>query len=206
MWLFRQKFHADGSLERYKARLVVNGKTQQVGIDCDETFIRRVKPTTIRTVLSIAVLKSWPIHQLDVKNAFLHGNLNETVYMHQPPGFVDKNAPHHVCKLLAETSWLRNLLLELHVPILRSTLVFCDNISAVYLSGNPVQHQRTKHVELDIHFVRDKVRIGEVRVLHVPSEYQYADIFTKGLPRYLFERFRSSMSVRAPTAPTTGVC
>ena len=99
MWLFRHKFNADGSLERYKARLVVNGKTQQVGIDCDETFSPVVKPTTIRTVLSLATSKSWPMHQLDVKNAFLHGNLNETVYMHQPPGFVDKSAPNYVCKL-----------------------------------------------------------------------------------------------------------
>ncbi|KAD7477345.1 hypothetical protein E3N88_00481 [Mikania micrantha] len=99
MWLFRHKFKADGSLERYKARLVVNGKSQIVGFDCDETFSPVVKPATIRTVLSIAVSCSWPIHQLDVKNAFLHGHLNETVYMHQPSGFVDPRSPTYVCKL-----------------------------------------------------------------------------------------------------------
>ncbi|XP_022014710.2 uncharacterized mitochondrial protein AtMg00810-like [Helianthus annuus] len=96
-----------------------------------------------------------------------------------------------VANAVAETSWLRNLLLELQVPVSRATIVYCDNISAVYLSDNPVQHQRTKHVELDIHFVREKVRL----VLHVPSFYQYADIFTKGLRRQLFESFRSSLTV-----------
>lgn len=109
-----------------------------------------------------------------------------------------------VANAVAETSWLRNLLLELHVHIRHATLVYCDNVSAVYLSGNPIQHQRTKHVELDIHFVREQVQIGTVRVLHVPSEFQYADIFTKGLPRQLFTRFRSSLSIRPPPAPTAG--
>nr|GFB48052.1 ribonuclease H-like domain-containing protein [Tanacetum cinerariifolium] len=74
--------------------------------------------------------------------------------------------------------------------------------SATYLSANPVQHQRTKHIEIYIHFVRDLVTAGQVRVLHVPSCYQYADIFTKGLPSALFEDFRSSLSVRLPPAPT----
>jgi len=99
MWLFKHKFKSDGNLERYKARLVVNGKSQTVGIDCDDTFSPVVKPATIRTVLSIAVSNSWAIHQLDVKNAFLHGDLKETVFMHQPPGFVDPQRPSHVCRL-----------------------------------------------------------------------------------------------------------
>uniref|UniRef100_A0A251T5P9 non-specific serine/threonine protein kinase n=1 Tax=Helianthus annuus TaxID=4232 RepID=A0A251T5P9_HELAN len=99
MWLFRHKFKSDGSLERYMARLVVNGKSQTVGIDCDDTFSPVVKPATIRTVLSLAVSRAWPIHQLDVKNAFLHGHLNETVYMHQPAGFTDKRYPNFVCRL-----------------------------------------------------------------------------------------------------------
>nr|GEY71259.1 NBS-containing resistance-like protein [Tanacetum cinerariifolium] len=87
-----------------------------------------------------------------------------------------------------------------------ATLVYCDNDSVVYLSSNPVQHTRTKHIEIDIHFVCDLVAGGQVPVLLVPSRYQYADIFTKGFPSALFEEFCSSLSVRCPPTLTTGEC
>ena len=96
---------------------------------------------------------------------------------------------------VAKASWLRQLLQELHAPLRRAMLVYCDNISAVYLSTNPVQDQRTKHVEIDLHFVREKVAIGQVRVLHVPTTSQFADIFTKGLPSAVFNEFRSSLNI-----------
>lgn len=461
-WIFRHKHNSDGSLARYKARWVVRGFNQEHGVDYDETFSPVVKPATIHTVLSIATSSSWAIHQLDVKNAFLHGNLTETVYCSQPAGFVNASFPNHVCKLnkslyglkqaprtwflrfttflhtlgfkqsksdsslfilhtptsaaylllyvddiiltassttllhtiishlqkefsmtdlghlehflgiqvrkttsglflsqdqyareildranmlncnssttpvdtkaklsatngkllsstqatefrsiagalqyltltrpdisyavqqiclfmhsprephlsllkrvlryvkgtshyglhlqrskstcitaysdadwagcpdtrrstsgycvfvgdnlvawsskrqstvsrssaeaeyrgvanaVAETCWLRQLLMELRRPPDRATLVYCDNISATYLSNNPVQHQRTKHVEIDLHFVRDRVSLGEIKVLHVPSRFQFADIFTKGLPSALFDEFRTSLQV-----------
>ncbi|GJY41182.1 ribonuclease H-like domain-containing protein, partial [Tanacetum coccineum] len=111
-----------------------------------------------------------------------------------------------VANVVAETAWIRNLLRELHTPLFTATLVYCNNVSAVYMSTNPVQHQRTKHIEIDIHFVRDMVALGEVRVLHVPSRYQYADIFTKGLATALFEEFHTSLSVRSPPAQTAGEC
>nr|XP_021861020.1 uncharacterized protein LOC110800042 [Spinacia oleracea] len=110
-----------------------------------------------------------------------------------------------VANVVSESCWIRNLLLELLCPVPKATLVYCDNISAIYLSGNQVQHQRTKHIEMDIHFVREKVARGQVRVRHVPSRYQIADIFTKGLPRVLFNDFRDSLSVRQPPATTVGV-
>nr|GFB25250.1 ribonuclease H-like domain-containing protein [Tanacetum cinerariifolium] len=361
IWLFKHKFHANGTLNRYKARLIANGSSQQQGIDVDDTFSPVVKPATIHTVLSLAVSRKWPIHQLDVKNAFLNGNLSEIVYIHQPPGFTDPQHPNHVCLLqrslyglkqvprawfqrfagyairagfyhshwdtslfnyqqgsqvaylliyvddiiltassatllqqivtslhqefdmtdlgalnyflgvsatrssaglflsqkkyacelleranmvncnplrtpvdtdsklgpegvaiclymhdprephfaalkrilryvrgdnllswsskrqhtisrsilkakyrgvanvVAETAWLRNLLRELHSPLSIAILVYCDNVSAVYLSANPVQHQRTKHIEINIHFICDMVQTGHIRVLHVPS-------------------------------------
>jgi hypothetical protein len=96
---------------------------------------------------------------------------------------------------VAEATWLRQLLLELQSPPSRCTLVYYDNISVVYLSNNPVQHQRTKHVEIDLHFVREKVAIGQVRVLHVSMTSQFADMFTKGLPSSVFEEFRSSLNI-----------
>ncbi|GKE25572.1 ribonuclease H-like domain-containing protein [Tanacetum coccineum] len=290
--LFRHKYLADGTLSRYKARLVANGSTQ---------------------------LEDWLIHQLDVKNAFLHGDLFETVYMHQPLGFQDYDHPDYVCLLhrsfyglkqaskawfhrfasyitrvgfhysrcdsslfiykqgtdtaylflyvvdivltassetllqqiissshqrkfateildragmvscnssrtpvntesklgddgdpynifsalkrvlryvrgtlnyglqlfsssttylvaYSDADWagcsttrrsalgycLRNFIRELHTPLSSATLVYCDNVSVMYLSSNPVQHQRTKHIEIDIHFVRDLVAAGQV--------------------------------------------
>ncbi|GAA0171004.1 transmembrane signal receptor [Lithospermum erythrorhizon] len=99
MWIFRHKEHSDGSFERHKARLVGDGKTQQIGIDCGETFSPVIKPATIGIVLSLALSKKWSIHQLDIKNVFLHGDLQETIYMHQTLGFRDPSNPYHVCLL-----------------------------------------------------------------------------------------------------------
>ncbi|GAA0173008.1 transmembrane signal receptor [Lithospermum erythrorhizon] len=86
-----------------------------------------------------------------------------------------------VANVVSESCWIRNLLLELHFPISTTTVVHCDNVSVVYVSGNPVQHQCTKHIEMDIHFVREKVSLGQ-----------------------LFGDFRSSLNVRPPPVSTTG--
>ncbi|KAL1308487.1 hypothetical protein AAHE18_17G109800 [Arachis hypogaea] len=407
LWIFVHKEKPDGSFERHKARLVGDGKTQQVGVDCGETFSPIVKPATIRTVLNLALSKAWPIYQLNIKNTFLHGELKEIIYMYQPLGYWDldrfdlvsprawykrfasyvhtlgfshstsdhslfiyhrgislaylllyvddiiltisldelyqsiitlfssefaKTGPvelfpghcnhssynkiidradmssckpsptsvdtkpklgattskhfedpslyrslvgelqyltftrldityvvvlwmlvfifiHLPCPLLFhilmllrdgcpdtrrlisdyciflatlshssaeveyrgvanvvfESCWLQNLLLELHCPIQKATLVYYDNVSSIYLVGNPVQHQRTKHIEMDIHFVQEKVARGQVRVLHVPLCYQIIDIFTKGFLLVLFEDFRDSLNIRRPPASTAGV-
>ncbi|GJX45488.1 ribonuclease H-like domain-containing protein [Tanacetum coccineum] len=262
MWLYKHKYNADGSLNRYKARLVANGRSQQ-GINYDETFSPVVKPATIRTVLRLVVSRQWPIHQLDTKYAtkileqahmlncnpcktsidtekklgpegspvtdptlyrslagslqyltFTRPNLSYVVqqlclYMHDPrephlnamkrcPVMRRSTSGHcvflgdnlltwsskcqatfshssaeaeyrRVANTVAETSGIHNLLRELHNPLFTATLVYCDNVSAIYMSTNPVQHERTKHIEIDIHFVHDKVVAGHVQVLHVPS-------------------------------------
>jgi histone deacetylase 1/2 len=111
-----------------------------------------------------------------------------------------------VANVVAEATWIRQLLHELHRPSPPATVVFRDNISAVYMSTNPVQHQRTKHIEIDLHFVHDRVAMGQVCVLHVPSSRQFADILTKGLSLSLFLDFWSSLNVRSPPIVTMGEC
>ncbi|GJX77762.1 ribonuclease H-like domain-containing protein [Tanacetum coccineum] len=325
MWLFKHKFNADGSLSRYKARLVTNSRSQQQRIDCDETFSPVVKPATIRTVLSLVVTRDWPIHQLDVKNAFLHGQLSEIVYMHQPPGFFHSKIdtllfvyhkgsdvaylPLYVNDIILtalSTALLQRIITLLHsefamtdigslnyffgisaqrskfglflcqskfaeeilerahmqhcntcktpmdtksklgsdgdpvsdptlyrsltdadwagCPVTRrSTFGYCVFFGDNLLSWSAKRHltlsrssaeaeyrgvanvpQRTKHIEIDIHFVREYVASGQVHVLHIPSRFQYADIFTKGLPSALFCDFRSSLNVRRSPVLTAG--
>jgi len=98
-WVFKTKLRADGSLDRLKARLVAKGYEQEEGVDYVETYSHVVRTATVRSILHVATIHKWEIKQLDVKNAFLHGDLKETVYMYQPPGFENKDRPDYICKL-----------------------------------------------------------------------------------------------------------
>ncbi|GJZ03537.1 ribonuclease H-like domain-containing protein [Tanacetum coccineum] len=141
MWLFRHKHLADGTLSRYKACLVANGSTQLSGVNVDKTFSLVVKPGTIRTVLSLDISRHWPIHQLDVKNVFLHRDLSDTVYMHQPPCFRDSTHLDYVCLLQrslyglkqAPQAWFQRF--AVYVTRVGFTHSRCDTSLFIYRQG-----------------------------------------------------------------------
>jgi histone deacetylase 1/2 len=144
-WVYRIKKKADGSIDRYKARLVAKGFKQRYGLDYEDTFSLVVKIATIRTVLSIYVSQGWSLWQLDDKNAFLHGVLEEEVYIRQPLGFENPHTLHYVCKLdkafyglkQAPRAWYSRLSSKLSslgfIPSKADTSLFLYNKSGIII-------------------------------------------------------------------------
>ncbi|GKC78869.1 ribonuclease H-like domain-containing protein [Tanacetum coccineum] len=216
------KYHVDGSLSRYKARLVANGrslsKQRVLGFSAllvmllELVFSRlhlqlsynglllRYMSTFAEEIIECAHMQKCNPGKtpVDIESKFgangdpvsdpmLYRSLASALqyltftrpdisyavqhvflYMHNPREphlvalkriscYVREAEYKGVANMVIETAWVRNILCELHAPLFTATLVYCDNVSAVYLSTNPVQHQRTKHIEIDIHFVRDFV-------------------------------------------------
>jgi len=99
-WIFKRKLKPNGSIDKYKARLIAKGYRQKEGLDYFDTYSPVTRITSIRMLIAIAVLHNLDIHQMDVKTAFLNGELNEEIYMEQPEGFIVKGQKHKVCKLV----------------------------------------------------------------------------------------------------------
>lgn len=98
-WVFAIKFHNDGRIDKFKARLVARGFSQRYGIDYNQTYSPTVRPESLRLLFAIAVEMNYHIHQIDVSTAYLNGELEEEIYMEQPEGFIDEKHPEFVCKL-----------------------------------------------------------------------------------------------------------
>ncbi|PKU81867.1 Retrovirus-related Pol polyprotein from transposon TNT 1-94 [Dendrobium catenatum] len=132
-WTYRTKYNSDGSIARHKARLVAQGNQQAFGIDYRDTFSPVAKLPTIRIMFTVALFHQWKIRQLDVANAFLHGEINELVYMKQPKGFEDSTHPNHICRLRKAIYGLRQAPRQWYTTFTK----FLLNIGFVHSHADP---------------------------------------------------------------------
>ncbi|XP_073265279.1 uncharacterized protein [Populus alba] len=267
-WIFNLKHRVDDTIDRFKARLVAKGYTQSFSIDYQETFAPVAKMNTIRVLLSLVVNFSWPLKQFDVKNAFLHGDLEEKVYMQLPPGFNNSQSSGKVCRLRkalyglkqSPRAWFgrfteamkrisyhqgKGLTFKRHgnmevkgftdadwagyLTDRRSTSGYFTFVAgnlvtwrskkqnvtarssaeaeyrgmvAREIANNPVQHDRTKHIEVDRHFIKEKLLLKLVDILFVRSSEQLAYILTHAVPVEALHKSLDKLGLEDIFAPT----
>ncbi|GJY46987.1 retrovirus-related pol polyprotein from transposon TNT 1-94 [Tanacetum coccineum] len=170
-WLWKNKCDAKNIVVQNKTRLVAKGYRQEEGIDIKESFAPVARLEAVRMFIAYAAHKNITIFQMDVKTAFLNGPLKEEVYVSQPEGFIDPEFPDHVYRLKKALYGLKQ----------------APRACVIAISCNPVQHSKTKHIDIRYHFIKEHVEKGTVEIYFVRTEYQLADLFTKALPK---ERFK----------------
>ncbi|WRX11513.1 Reverse transcriptase [Theobroma cacao] len=210
-WIFRTKLNLDGSVNKYKAILVVKGFAQVYGVDYMETFPPVTRHDTIRLLAALSARKDWQIYHLDIKSAFLNGYLKEDFFVKQPDEYVEKGSKNKwgvylgskKQEVVAQSSaaeaeyiatastvnqalWLRKILAELGFSQNEGILLNVDNQSTMEIAKNPMRHGRTKHIRVKFHALRKAMREGEVVLEYCQTDEQVADIFTKGLSVIIF--------------------
>nr|GEW72013.1 retrovirus-related Pol polyprotein from transposon TNT 1-94 [Tanacetum cinerariifolium] len=184
--IYQIKLDEYGDVLKNKARLVAKGYRQEKGINFEESFapISRIK--AIRIFIANAASKNMTIYQMDVKTAFLNGELKEEVYVSKLEGFVDPDYPTHVYRLKKALYGLKQ----------------APQTCFISLCCNNVQHLRSKHIDMRHHFIREQVEKGVVELYFVTTAYQLAYIFTKDLPKERFEFLLPRLGMKSMTPKT----
>ncbi|GKA99682.1 retrovirus-related pol polyprotein from transposon TNT 1-94 [Tanacetum coccineum] len=237
-WIYKVKLDEYGDVLKNKAHLVAKGYHQEEGLDFEESFTPVARLEAIRIFIANAASKNMTVYQMDVKTAFLNGELKEEVYVSQPEGFIDPDRPNHVYRLkknprgifINQSKYANEILkkFDLHksdtvdtpmvertkldedllgIPVdqtryrsmvgclmyltaSRPDLVFavcCQDTRRSTSGSAQFLGDKSKHIDIRHHFIREQVENGVVELYFVRTEYQLADIFTKALPRERFE-------------------
>nr|GEV27848.1 retrovirus-related Pol polyprotein from transposon TNT 1-94 [Tanacetum cinerariifolium] len=196
------------------------------GINFKELFAQVARLEAVRLFIAYVAHKSFTVYQMDVKTTFLYGPLKEEVYVKQPDGFVDPYHPNQVYRLkrtqtstksvdctsmssaeaeyvslsacYAQVLWLRTQLTDYGFHFDKIPM-YCDSKATIAISCNPVQHSRTKHINVRYHFIKEKVEKGIVELFFVETEYQLADLFTKSLSKDMFKYLIRRLGMRCLT-------
>nr|GEW49362.1 retrovirus-related Pol polyprotein from transposon TNT 1-94 [Tanacetum cinerariifolium] len=228
-WIYKVKLDEYGDVLKNKARLVAKGYRQEEGIDFEESFAPVAPIEAIRIFIANATSRNMTIYQMDVKTAFLNGELKEEVYVScqdtrrstsesaqflgdklvswsskkQKSIAISKTEAEYIAMsgCCAQILWMRSQLTDYGFDFNKIPL-YCDNRSAIALCCNNVQHSRSKHIDIHHHFIRDQVERVVVELYLVSTDYQLADIFTKALPRQRFEFILPRLGMKS-MSPTT---
>nr|GEV75783.1 hypothetical protein [Tanacetum cinerariifolium] len=212
-WRYKVKLDEYGNVLKNKARLMAKGYRQKEGIDFKESFAPVSRIEVIRIFIANAASKNMTIYQMDVKTAFLNDELKEEVYPADPTLYslfaCVLDADHAGCqdtrRSISESAqflgdklilWMRSQLTDYCFDFNKIPL-YCDICSAIALCCNNVQHSRSKHINIQHHFIREQVEKSVVELYFVTTDYQLMDIFTKALPRERFKFLLSRLGMKS---------
>ncbi|KAK1669882.1 hypothetical protein QYE76_058041 [Lolium multiflorum] len=197
-WIFKRKTDADGNITVYKARLVAKGFRQIQGVDYDEIFSPVAKLKSMRILLAIAAFFDYEIWQMDVKMAFLNGDIEEELYMCTVAKSSTESEYIVASEASSEAVWMKRFIVELGVvpSALDPLVIYCDNMGAIANAQEPRSHKRLKHIKLRYHSIREYIEDGEVKICKVHTDLNVADPLTKALPRAKHDQHQNTMGVR----------